>query len=680
MRIVRYFYSCILFVLLCLSALFVSSGATLAQIPKCEGMPAGGLRMATGPVGGSYVRAGIALREAAPALDIRPCTTAGTLENLRLLSKGEVELGVAQSDVMHTGWNREKLPSLEDASAKETWGKIRFENLLLVSWLFSERMQVMTSAHAYTTSLQDLKGKRVWLGFKESGSYATAGEVLRAAGVDSAQLKAPVSEITSYTAANEALLSGEVDAVFRMTAVPNDYNRDLTPDDRPTTISALFNKGPEIRMLSMDQNVVDRLLQGSTYVGATIYRDSYPGLSSGVRTIGLGSMLVTHQNLSSQQERNVETLFDTIHTREGRRVTERAMNIELDQVDHKLDPANIDEAKILAFHVSDRIADRLRFRPSNKYLWVALGGLAAVAFIIVTYKSALLLRIFGNYTRYMVTAGILAGVSGGFALLLWYDEHKYTPGFSTPLHAFSSLFLYFAQGMKSDAMMTSNGQYYALLALAVIATLVHRFNSDVLDDSVKSWSNRLTDIFHTRAGRLSSLRSRVVLNWNELARQTVQSWCEEKELKDEIVVFSTVSPDALPACAAAKVRLVHDDPSQRQHLAKELGKANRILICANWRSPYPEEKRRGISRDLADSLTIRAIYAIRNLERDGKLGQNVPITAEIQMVTNEEEARLAGAPAITIVTASAKAFMLTLTGGGDTTAAARPVPAAGTAN
>jgi len=280
----------------------------------------------------------------------------------------------------------------------------------------------------------------------------------------------------------------------------------------------------------------------------------------------------------------------------------------------------------------------------------------------------------------MVTVGILGAVSAVFALLLWYDEHKYTPGFSTPLHAVGSLFLYFAQGMKSDAVMTANGQYYALLALAVIATLVHRFNSDVLDDSVKRWSTRLSDLFHTRAGRLSSLHSRVVLNWNDLARQTVQGWCEEKGLKDEIVVLSTVSLDAFPACAAGKVRLVHADPSQRDHLAQELAKANRILICANWKSPYPEEKRRSISRDLADSLTIRAIYAIRTLERDRKTGQNVPITAEIQLVTNEEEARFAGAPGITITTASAKTFVLPLTSGSDKAPTVPPVPAEGTAN
>jgi hypothetical protein len=101
-RNVRHFSYLIAFVLSCVSAMFLWPGSTPAQIPKCEGMREGGLRLATGSVGGSYLRAGIALREAAPALDIRPCTTAGTLENLKLLSTNQVELAVAQSDLMHT--------------------------------------------------------------------------------------------------------------------------------------------------------------------------------------------------------------------------------------------------------------------------------------------------------------------------------------------------------------------------------------------------------------------------------------------------------------------------------------------------------------------------------------------------------------------------------------------------
>jgi TRAP transporter TAXI family solute receptor len=243
----------------------------------------------------------------------------GTLQNLALRSSNQVELAIAQSDVLHVGSNFETVPSLEDKNSKKTWASIPFDKVELVSWLFSERLQVITSAHAYISSLHDLKGKRVWLGLPTSGAYATSGEVLRAAGVDPSQLDARQKQVHGYTEANEALLNGQLDAVFRITAVPMDFRRDLTPDEKPSTISELFRKGPEIRMLSLDQGLVDRLLEGSAYVEATIYRDTYPRLGSGVRTIGLGSILLTRQGLNPQEKDKVAALYRTLHSRRGQR-------------------------------------------------------------------------------------------------------------------------------------------------------------------------------------------------------------------------------------------------------------------------------------------------------------------------------------------------------------------------
>ena len=87
-----------IFKYLAVSLLVATAPAGLyAQIPKCNGMPEGGLRLATGADGGSYLAAGDALRYVSPALDIRPCTTEGTLENLKLLTDGKVELALARA-------------------------------------------------------------------------------------------------------------------------------------------------------------------------------------------------------------------------------------------------------------------------------------------------------------------------------------------------------------------------------------------------------------------------------------------------------------------------------------------------------------------------------------------------------------------------------------------------------
>jgi len=91
----------------CLSAIPVSAQESLE--PKCAEMPQGaGPRLATGPADGTYLRFGRYLRQAAKELDLRPCRTEGSLENLSLLSQSKVEYAIVQGDMVHKGWEGKK--------------------------------------------------------------------------------------------------------------------------------------------------------------------------------------------------------------------------------------------------------------------------------------------------------------------------------------------------------------------------------------------------------------------------------------------------------------------------------------------------------------------------------------------------------------------------------------------
>jgi TRAP transporter TAXI family solute receptor len=640
-----------IFKYLAVSLLALTAPAGLyAQIPKCDGMPEGGLRLATGADGGSYLAAGDALRYVSPALDIRPCTTNGTLENLKLLTDGKVELALGQSDMLHSGWNGEVLESMEKENFA-TWHAIKFEHVQLVSWMFSERLQVLTSAHSYINSIQDLRRKKVWRGLVDSGAYATANEVLRAAGVDPNALEGPKPALTNYPEANKQLLDGKLDAVFRIGAVPIDFNRDITPNSPAKTVSEVFKQGSEIRMVSLDQGLVNRLLQDSVYVESTIYRDTYPGLTGGVRTIGLGAMLITRDNLTPSQSARVAGLYKFLHSWEGQRAAEKQMNIELDLLTRRLDPAETDDAKIIYSHLFPPVAKELTVDPVSAYRWPILFGLSVVVFLLALYRTEWLLNVVGRRSKYLVTAGILASACVLFALVLWIDERRFSAAFKTPVAAVQSLFMYFAHGMKSDSVMTENGQFFALLALAVIATLVHRLHSDALDDSVENWSKRLSNLLHGRAGYLSKRRVRVVVNWNELARTRVEGWCQDAKKNDQIIVLGAEPLETIPANLHGKLLEGKGDPARQKDLAESLSGAMSVLICSNWRSPYPEEKRRSVPRELADSLTIRTVYAIRTLGSRDKSIEQIPIVAEILLPANEDEAKNAGGPNTEIVPA-----------------------------
>src|SRR5579859_5837359 len=273
--------------------------ATLAAaqdegLPKCAGMPADGIRFATGPDGGSYQVVGKILREFAPDLDIRPCKTQGTLENLRLLSEGNVELAIGQGDVVHKGWSHEAPPESYKLGNKagNDWSTIHFKNITLMRWLYSEKLQIVAAPHTYISSLADLKKKRLWLGHTEGGSYDTAHEVLRAAGFSDGDYELR-EDIPTLKAANDELLSGKLDAIFRATSVPMDYVSEPY-SDKPVTITDLFRGHSEVYLVGLDRPVVDRLLQSPTYVESPIYRGSYPQQKNGVLTIGIEAMLLTH--------------------------------------------------------------------------------------------------------------------------------------------------------------------------------------------------------------------------------------------------------------------------------------------------------------------------------------------------------------------------------------------------
>jgi hypothetical protein len=107
--------------------------------------------------------------------------------------------------------------------------------------------------------------------------------------------------------------------------------------------------------------------------------------------------------------------------------------------------------------------------------------------------------------------------------------------------------------------------------------------------------------------------------------------------------------ETIPVDLHGKLAQSKGDPARQKDLAESLSGAMSVLICSNWRSPYPEEKRRSVPRELADSLTIRTIYAIRTLGSHDKSIEQIPIVAEIP--SSEQDDRNAGGANTEIVPA-----------------------------
>lgn len=190
-----------------------------AQTPKSTFF-----RIGTGATGGTYFPIGGLLANAIsnPA-GSRPCdrggscgvpgliavaqSTGGSVANVDAIAAGRLESGLSQSDVAYwayhgTGIYRNK-------------GKVA--GLRAIANLYSESLHLVVRRGAGIRRVADLRGKRVSVGPKESGTRVDAGIVLQAFGLNAADLDL---RLLKPGPASDRLRAGELDAFFFVAGTP----------------------------------------------------------------------------------------------------------------------------------------------------------------------------------------------------------------------------------------------------------------------------------------------------------------------------------------------------------------------------------------------------------------------------------------------------------------------------
>lgn len=204
-------------------------------------------------------------------------TTAGSNANLRLLSDNYIELGIAQADL------------LDEAYQKNP-------NLRAIAGLYPEACQLVVRADSDIRTLNDLSGHTVSIGAEESGTELNASQILAFAGLPASLVK---TRNLDYIEAARELEDGKIDAFF--------CTAGLT-----TTIIDELSRECNIRLISIDDNVIDKMLSSSAaYSRYTVPAGTYHGQDEDVITIGVKSVLVTSSSLSDDViEQLTRMLFD----------------------------------------------------------------------------------------------------------------------------------------------------------------------------------------------------------------------------------------------------------------------------------------------------------------------------------------------------------------------------------
>ena len=157
-------------------------------------------RMGTGPVGGHYGRFAEGLRQVVAEHDIELelVATAGSMENIRLLLEGEIDVGLVQSGNL---------------------SQIQAAQLESVASVFYEPVLVVERADWAAEHGRDIEGGRIAVGVPGSGVHALALALLDDQGIrDGVPPGTRFVEIGDERAV-EALLAGEVDAGLFVTSL-----------------------------------------------------------------------------------------------------------------------------------------------------------------------------------------------------------------------------------------------------------------------------------------------------------------------------------------------------------------------------------------------------------------------------------------------------------------------------
>jgi uncharacterized protein len=193
-------------------------------------------------------------------------TTPGAVANVEAIRDHRFESGLCQADIAYWAYHGTGLFQKQGA----------VPNLRAIANLYPEALHVVVRRSAGIRDFRQLRGKRVSLGERSSGTLVTARAVLQAMGVAERDLRA---QFLAPAAAADALRDGTLDAFFEMSGMPSAVTADLSA-------------AAEIDLLPIEGAAAQRLLGAYPFFTArTIQAGAYRGVGN-VPTISVGVLWV----------------------------------------------------------------------------------------------------------------------------------------------------------------------------------------------------------------------------------------------------------------------------------------------------------------------------------------------------------------------------------------------------
>ncbi|SFB98330.1 hypothetical protein SAMN05660443_0992 [Marinospirillum celere] len=213
------------------------------------------LAFSSGPDGGTFEHfaRGISsfLSDSNPRLEVLPFISAGSIENLRRINGRDAEFGIVYATDLYLG-----------SQGRLTNDTRIYRNIQALSSLYPAPAQLIVPRDSDIHQLEDLKGKRLAIGGIGSGSAAFAERYFQSLGLWQ-ELR---PRYLGYSHGAEALLKGEVDALFILAGLPTPAVTDLAKN-LPVRLLQTYPQDDQQRFFSDHPYYTETLLPAGSYPG-----------------------------------------------------------------------------------------------------------------------------------------------------------------------------------------------------------------------------------------------------------------------------------------------------------------------------------------------------------------------------------------------------------------------------
>ena len=267
------------------SSALIMTGATAVQAQQSQ------LSIATAGTTGVFYAYGGALANVVskyvPSISMVAESTGGTVENIKMLSKGQADLATASADVVHEAY-------IDYENSKHFRGK-KVDMFGLFN-MYQQPHHIVTLVDNDVSDIEDIRGERVVVGAPGSGTEVKTRMMLEAMGITYRDFR---PEFLSFTEGVEALQDGTVEAVFLGVNYP-----------APAVMSLAMTNPVKLLPLSDDQ--VADIRKEYPFLSKTIIpANTYKGVTEDTQTVSVQTLVVAGTELSEEAAYQiVKTVFE----------------------------------------------------------------------------------------------------------------------------------------------------------------------------------------------------------------------------------------------------------------------------------------------------------------------------------------------------------------------------------